>query len=154
MRIPLPDRAAPKVAGLAEFALRKGHRYAAIVIDAVSGKRIEVLPDHRKETVTAWLREHPGIEVVCRDGSGACAQATTAPDPEIVRVTDRWHLWHGLIEAVLEEVGAYSACWARIGPPIREGKRTRPPASDVGRSTTSSTPVSGCWNAPVDSTSL
>jgi transposase len=123
MRIALPDRAVPKVAGLDEFALRKGHRYAAIVIDAVSGERIEVLPDHRKETVTAWLREHPGIEVVCRDGSGAFAQATTDADPEIVQVTDRWHLWHGLIEAVLKEVATHSACWAKIGPPIREGRR-------------------------------
>ncbi|NSL43569.1 transposase [Streptomyces sp. 8P21H-1] len=28
-------------------------------------------------TVTAWLREHPGVRVVCRDGSGSFAQAIT-----------------------------------------------------------------------------
>ena len=60
------------------------------VTDAVSGARIDVLPDHKAATVTAWLREHPGVEVVCRDGSGAFAQATTDADPTIMQVTDRW----------------------------------------------------------------
>ena len=61
-----------------------------MVTDAVSGARIDVLPDHKAATVTAWLREHPGVEVVCRDGSGAFAQATTDADPTIMQVTDRW----------------------------------------------------------------
>ncbi|MGW2586637.1 transposase [Streptomyces virginiae] len=60
-----------------EFALRRGHQYATILIDAASGERIDVLPDRRTQTVTAWLQDHPGIEVVCRDGAGGFAQATT-----------------------------------------------------------------------------
>ncbi|MET7356123.1 transposase [Streptomyces mirabilis] len=39
--------------GIDEFALRKGHRYATILTDAETGERIEVLPDHKTETVTA-----------------------------------------------------------------------------------------------------
>ncbi|MFG2395427.1 transposase, partial [Streptomyces lavendulae] len=55
--------------------------------------------------------------------SGGFAQATTAADPTIVQVGDRWHLWHGLAEAVLKEAGAHSVCWAKAGPPLREGIR-------------------------------
>jgi hypothetical protein len=68
---------------------------------------------------------HPGIEVVCRDGAGGFAQATTDADPTITQVGDRWHLWHGLAEATLKEAGAHSACWAKAGPPLREGRRAQ-----------------------------
>ncbi len=39
-----------------------------------------------------------------------------------MQVSDRWHLWHGLGEAVRKEAAAHSACWAR-GTPLQEGKR-------------------------------
>lgn len=61
MRITVPDRVVPRVAGIDEFALRRGHRYARIIIDAANGTRIDVLPDRRKETATAWLRDRPQI---------------------------------------------------------------------------------------------
>ncbi|MBV2156784.1 ISL3 family transposase [Kitasatospora sp. SUK 42] len=125
MRIALPARPAPQVLGIDEFALRRGHRYATILIDATTGERIEVLPDRRTETVTAWMKAHPDIEVVCRDGAGGFAQAVTDADPAIVQVCDRWHLWHGLAEAVQKEVAAHSACWAKAGPPLRDGTRAQ-----------------------------
>ncbi|MFE1290056.1 ISL3 family transposase [Streptomyces sp. NPDC058751] len=97
MRIPLPSRPTPEVVGIDEFALRKGHRYATIITNADTGERIEVLPDRPKQTVTTWVREHPGIRVLCRDGSGGFAQAVREADPTIVQVSDRRHLWHGLL---------------------------------------------------------
>ncbi|MFI6893865.1 ISL3 family transposase [Streptomyces sp. NPDC050256] len=123
MRIAPPHRPIPTVAGIDEFALLRGHRYATIIIDADNGQRIEVLPDRKKATVTAWLREHPGIRIVCRDGSGGFAQATTDADPTIVQVSDRWHLWHGLTQAALKEVGGHASCWGKFGPPLPQGKR-------------------------------
>ncbi|MFJ9179433.1 ISL3 family transposase [Streptomyces sp. NPDC102360] len=123
MRIPLPRRPTPQVAGIDEFALLRGHHYAMIIIDADSGQRVEVLPDRKMATVTAWLREHPGIQVLCRDGSGGFAQAATDADPAIIQVSDRWHLWHGLAETVLKEVGAHASCWGKFGPPLPDGKR-------------------------------
>nr|WP_232248027.1 ISL3 family transposase [Streptacidiphilus rugosus] len=123
MRITLPARPAPRVLGIDEFALRRGHRYATILIDATTGERIDVLPDRKMEPVTAWLKDHPGIEVVCRDGAGGFAQAAMDANPAIVQVCDRWHLWHGLAEAATSEIRAHSACWAKAGPPLREGTR-------------------------------
>jgi hypothetical protein len=62
------------------------------------------------------------VQVVCRDGSGAYGEAVRRALPSAVQVSDRWHLWHGLAEAVQREVAAHSACWAQAGPP-QAGKR-------------------------------
>jgi hypothetical protein len=76
---------------------------------------VDVLPDRTAETLTAWLRAHPGVEVVVRDGSASYAQAVTDALPDAVQVSDRWHLWHGLGAAVEKTVAAHAACW-RTGP--------------------------------------
>jgi transposase len=84
-----------------------------------------VVAGRTAEVLEAWLRDHPGIEVVCRDGSGACAEAIRRALPGAVQVSDRWHLWHGLAEATLKEVAAHSSCWAAAGPPLKEGRQAQ-----------------------------
>jgi hypothetical protein len=119
--IPLPERPVPQVLGIDDFALRRGHDYATVVIDADTGARIDVLAGRGAGVVAGWLRTHPGVEVVCRDGSAAYAQAVRDALPNAVQVADRWHLWHGLCDAVDKEVAAHSACWA-TATGLREGK--------------------------------
>lgn len=123
MRLPLPVRRVPRVIGVDDFALLRRHRYATIIIDAQTRERIDVLPDRKASTLEEWLREHPGVEVVCRDSSGAYAEAVRRALPHARQVGDRWHIWHNLAEAVLKEVAAHSVCWSKTGRPHRDGKR-------------------------------
>ncbi len=123
LRLPLPEVAVPRVLGVDDFALRRGQVYATILIDAETGQRVDVLAGRTADVVEAWLRDHPGVEVVCRDGSGAYGEAVRRALPGAVQAGDRWHLWHGLAEAVLKEVAAHASCWAAAGPPVKEGKR-------------------------------
>ncbi|MDQ1013207.1 transposase [Streptomyces sp. V4I23] len=126
LRIPLPTGRVPRVIGVDDFALRRRHRYATVVIDAETHERIDVLPDRTADTLEAWLRGHPGVEVVCRDGSATYAEAIRRALPDAVQVADRWHLWHNLCEAALSEVKAHSSCWATVlDAPIYDGPRAR-----------------------------
>ncbi|MEW1660773.1 ISL3 family transposase [Streptomyces sp. NPDC093707] len=126
LRIPLPAGRVPRVIGVDDFALRRRHRYATVIIDAETHERIDVLPGRTADTLQAWLSEHPGIEIVCRDGSATYAEAIRRALPDAVQVEDRWHVWHNLCEAALSEVKAHSACWATVlDAPIYAGPRAQ-----------------------------
>jgi transposase len=116
MALPIPSASTPRVLSVDDVALRRGHRYATVVIDAVTHHRLDVLPDRKAATLTEWLREHPGAEIVCRDGSASYAEAIRQGAPDAVQISDRWHLWHGLGAAVEKTAIAHGSCW-RAGPP-------------------------------------
>jgi hypothetical protein len=61
----------------------------------------DVLPGRTADAAGEWLRSHPGVQAVCRDGSGAYGEAVRRAQPGAVQAGDRWHLWHGLAEAVV-----------------------------------------------------
>lgn len=122
-RLPLPQQNVPRVIGVDDFALRRRHRYATIITEAETGRRVAVLPDREAATLDSWLRRHSGIEVVCRDGSATYAEAVRRALPDAVQVSDRWHLWRNLCDKVLLELRAHTDCWATINPPRPGGVR-------------------------------
>jgi transposase len=112
--IALPERPVPRALGIDDFALRRSRQYATVLIDAETGVRVDVLPGRGAGVISDWLRRHPGVDIVCRDGSSTYAQAVRDAVPAVTQVADRWHLWHGLAEAAAKEVAAHSACWAGV----------------------------------------
>jgi transposase len=61
-----------------------------VLIDAQTGRRVDVVAGRTADAAEKWLRDHPGVEVVCRDGSGAYGEAARQALPGAVQVSDRW----------------------------------------------------------------
>ncbi|MFK4103166.1 transposase [Streptomyces sp. NPDC019531] len=95
MRMRLPSAATPRVLGVDDFALYSDV-YGTLLVDADTRLPIDLWAGRDAEQLAAWLRMHPGVQVVCRDGSLTYRQGITVGAPDAVQVSDRFHLWQGL----------------------------------------------------------
>ena len=133
---------APQAIGVDEWAWRRGYRYGTILVDLMTHRVVDLLPDRSASSVAAWLAQHPTITVICRDRSDLYAEGIRRGAPHAVHVVDRFHLVHNLrqaLEAVLLDhrpalqaaaVGTTMALTPAEGPvpgtPLYRGRRRSP----------------------------
>jgi transposase len=95
-----PAQAEPHVIGLDDWAWKRRLRYGTLICDLEQGSPIDLLPDRSVESVSAWLKKHPSIDTISRDGSSEYASAIKKGAPQAREVSDRWHLVKNLAACV------------------------------------------------------
>jgi transposase len=66
---PMLHTPALQAVGVDEWAWRRGHHYGTILVDLVSHRVVDLLPDRSAASVATWLAQHPTLTIVCRDRS-------------------------------------------------------------------------------------
>lgn len=95
-----PAQPEPHIIGLDDWAWKRRLRYGTLICDLERGLPIDLLPNRAVETVSAWLQDHPSIDVVSRDGSSEYASAIKKGAPQAKQVSDRWHVTKNLANCV------------------------------------------------------
>jgi transposase len=90
----------PRIIGIDDFAFRRGQRYGTLLVDLERRLPLDLLPDREANTLSAWLKAYPGIEIITRDRSKTYASGITDGAPAAVQVADRWHLLKNLRETL------------------------------------------------------
>ena len=118
----IPAVEAPRVIGVDDWAYCKGQRYGTLIVDLERHTPIDLLQDREADTLTTWLKAHPGIEVIARDRAAAYADAAHRGAPQAVQVADRWHLLNNLQEAAQRFLTQHSNVLKQAGDKTREAQ--------------------------------
>jgi len=89
------------IAGVDDWAWRKGRRYGTILCDLERHRPVDLLPERSAEALSSWLKAHPGVRVITRDRGSYYAQGASSGAPQAVQVADRFHLLCNLREALV-----------------------------------------------------
>jgi transposase len=100
-QIALPECVTPRVLAVDDFAFRKGRSYGTLLVNGENHHPVDLLPERSATSLSTWLREHPGVELITRDRATEYARGATDGAPHALQVLDRWHLIGNLQEAMV-----------------------------------------------------
>jgi transposase len=120
------DNGAVHVAGIDDWAWRKGTNYGTIIVDLERRQVVDLLADRSAATTASWFKDHPEVEVVSRDRAGLYADAARQGAPQARQVADRFHLLQNFRETVERQLGRFEAPISDSQVNARDNQATPP----------------------------
>ncbi len=133
-----PPPKSVRILGVDDWAWKRGQTYGTLLVDLELHKSIELLPDRKEETLTAWLLTHPEIDVISRDRGGEYAAAARKGAPQAQQIADKFHILKNLRDGLKELMARQQKVLPEVeevssdGIPLRvQGKRQASALSEV-----------------------
>lgn len=98
LRRPQVAAATPRVLGVDDWAWRRGQRSGSVLVDLEARRPVDLLADRSATALEAWLKQHPGVDIIVRDRSTEYARGAARGAPEALQVVDRWHVLRNVRE--------------------------------------------------------
>ena len=70
------------------------------MINLENHRIVDMIPSRDTNDVCNWLKTFHNIEVISRDGAITYASAATNSHPDVIQISDRFHLIKGLSEVM------------------------------------------------------
>ena len=130
-----PHQAVLRVAGVDEWAWRKGTKFGTIIVDLERRRVVDVLADRVAVRMADWFRQHPDLKIINRDRDGLYADAARQGAPQARQVADRFHLLKNLRETIARQLGGFEAPIRGSASELEDGQDTReqPPIVSSGQ---------------------
>jgi transposase len=119
--VPVAPAGKVRVLGVDDFAWKKGQTYGTILVDLELRRLVDLLPDRSEETLQAWLRTHPEIEIISRDRAGGYAAAARKGAPQAQQVADRFHLLLNLRDGLKNLMERKQTCLPEVTEDVADG---------------------------------
>lgn len=127
----LPASPAVNVLGVDEWHWRKGQSYGTMLVDLERHVPVDILQDASADSFSAWLKAHPGVEVITRDRADIFTDGAALGPPNAIQISDRWHILRDLSEARKSVLARHHETIKRAFTPQQELQEQQPAPAPI-----------------------
>ena len=100
----IADKSSVKMVCVDDFALHKKFSYGTVMVNLENHRIVDIIPSRDSNDVRNWLETFHNIEAISRDRTITYASATTNSHPDVIQISDHFHLIKGLSEIICKYI--------------------------------------------------
>ncbi|MGY3713765.1 transposase [Lactococcus petauri] len=88
--------------------MKKRHNYGSLLIDFQTRKVIDLILYRSQTEVSEWLQKFPSLSYIIRDGAQSFRNAIFDAFPDVIQISDRFHVLKSLTDHAMKAKGLSS----------------------------------------------